>query len=64
MATREEIGRALREDDAFRRRSKMTPEERNPPFTIGTDCDDFVNQMTEEEIAESKKLLTPLSIKD
>ena len=60
MATREETNRASDEDDAFRRRIQMTQEARNPPLVFDSgDTKNFVNRMTEEQMAASKTLLTP-----
>lgn len=63
MATREEIEKASVEDEAYRRRVKMMPEDRRPRFNDNGCVVVRVNQMSEDEMLEHKKLLTPASWK-
>lgn len=63
MATKEEIEKASVEDEAYRRRIKMAPEDRRPRFTDNGGVEVYVNQMSEDEMLEHKKLLTPASWK-
>lgn len=63
MANKEDIAKASVVDEAFRRRILMTPDNRKPRFTDNGGVEVYVNQMSEDEIMEHKKLLTPTSWK-